>query len=279
MQPSNSEFEQFCSFLEKASGIVLASNKQYLVTSRLNKLMRQENIASLGELMTRLQREPSRLSEGSLRSRVVDAMTTNETLWFRDIYPYEVFKSRLLPEFAKDRHKTTLRIWSAACSTGQEPYSLSMSVDEFKLLRPGLLPEVKILATDLSKAVLQQAESARYDFLSIGRGLSQERLNRYFKREPDGAWKLSRQDVRDRIEFRTFNLMDSFLSLGKFDIIFCRNVLIYFSASAKLDILRRFHGVLQPGGYLVLGASEALSGLPDHYTMIQCRPGIIYQAK
>lgn len=272
---ANQDFQVFREFLEKACGIVLGDNKQYLVASRLNRLLEQQGIKSLGELVTRIQTQP----RSGLRELVVDAMTTNETLWFRDVYPFEVLKNRLLPEFIKANPGQRPRIWSAACSSGQEPYSLSMAIDEFERSNPGQLRGgCQIIATDLSGGILTAAKSAEYDSLSIARGLSSERLTRYFDQTTPGRWVV-KQPIRSRVEFRAMNLLDSYSMLGKFDIVFCRNVLIYFSAELKKDILKRIHGTLKPGGYLMLGASEALNGLPDLYQMVQCSPGIVYKAK
>ena len=275
MSTGNLDFEQFRVFLEKACGILLGENKQYLVASRLNKLMEQQSIKSLGELVQRIQTQP----RSGLREQVVDAMTTNETLWFRDTYPFEVMKNKVLPEAIKASPGARLRIWSAACSSGQEPYSLSMTIDEFERSNLGQLRSgVQIVATDLSGTMLTNCKSGEYDSLALGRGLSQERLQRYFDPKAAGRWAI-KAPIRSRVEFRAFNLLDSYAALGKFDIVFCRNVLIYFSAQVKKDILTRIHATLKPGGYLFLGASEALNGLPDLYRMVQCSPGIIYQAK
>ena len=275
MTVSNADFEQFRAFLEKSCGIVLGSNKQYLVTSRLNRLMQDNHLQSLGELVRKIESMP----RGGLREQVVDAMTTNETLWFRDTYPFEVLKSRLLPEVAKAANGMRLRIWSAACSSGQEPYSLSMAIDEFEKVNLGVLRGgVQIVATDLSGSMLNAAKAGEYDSLAIGRGLSQDRLQRYFDKREEGRWAV-KAPVKQRVEFRALNLLDSYASLGKFDLVFCRNVLIYFSADVKKQILTKIHGTLKPGGYLFLGASEALNGLPELYQMVQCNPGIVYQAK
>ncbi|MBA1200812.1 protein-glutamate O-methyltransferase CheR [Pseudomonas capeferrum] len=275
MSTANLDFEQFRVFLEKACGILLGENKQYLVSSRLNKLMEQQGIKSLTELVQRIQSLP----RSGLREQVVDAMTTNETLWFRDTYPFEVMKNRAIPEFIKGNPGQRLRIWSAACSSGQEPFSLSMTIDEFERSNLGQLKMgAQIVATDLSGSMLANCKTGEYDSLAIARGLSQERLQRYFDVKSPGRWAV-KPAIRSRVEFRPINLLDSYAALGKFDVIFCRNVLIYFSAQVKKDILLRMHSALKPGGYLFLGASEALNGLPDHYRMVQCSPGIIYQAK
>jgi chemotaxis protein methyltransferase CheR len=216
---------------------------------------------------------------GGLREQVVDAMTTNETLWFRDTYPFEVMKNRVLPELIKANPSQRLRIWSAACSSGQEPYSLSMTIDEFEKTNLGQLKAgVQIVATDLSPSMLTACKSGEYDSLAMGRGLSQERLQRYFDPKGPGRWVV-KPAIKSRVEFRPLNLLESYAALGKFDVVFCRNVLIYFSAEVKKDILTRIHATLKPGGYLFLGASEALNGLPDLYQMVQCSPGIIYKVK
>ncbi|MEK1906938.1 MAG: protein-glutamate O-methyltransferase CheR [Pseudomonas sp.] len=275
MSSGNLDFEQFRVFLEKACGILLGSNKQYLVSSRLNKLMEQQGIKTLGELVQKMQLQP----RGGLREQVVDAMTTNETLWFRDTYPFEVMKNRVLPEMIKASPNQRLRIWSAACSSGQEPYSLSMTIDEFEKTNLGQLKAgVQIVATDLSGSMLTACKSGEYDSLAMGRGLSQERLQRYFDPKGPGRWAV-KAPIKSRVEFRAINLLESYAALGKFDIVFCRNVLIYFSAEVKKDILTRIHATLKPGGYLFLGASEALNGLPHLYQMVQCSPGIIYKVK
>ncbi|TWH64992.1 chemotaxis protein methyltransferase CheR [Azomonas agilis] len=271
----NFGFEQFRVFLEKNSGIQLGENKQYLVNSRLNKLMEQNSIKTLDELVRKLQASP----RSSLQIQVIDAMTTNETLWFRDTYPFDVLKQRLLPELVRENMGQRLRIWSSACSSGQEPYSISIAIDEFEQANPGLLKAgVQIVATDLSGSMLNICRQAEYDSLAIGRGLSSDRLQRFFDKKEESRWQVKGK-IRNRVEFKALNLLESYSSLGKFDIIFCRNVLIYFSSELKKDILKQMHSALKPGGYLFLGASEALNGLPDLYQMIQCNPGILYKAK
>ncbi|GGO84891.1 chemotaxis protein CheR [Marinobacterium nitratireducens] len=268
------DFRQFCQFLESSCGILLAEHKQYLVQSRLGTIMREQRVACLSDLL-KLLKSPSGLR---LREQVIDAMTTNETLWFRDVHPFEILSGRVLPELRGEIGYRRLRIWSAACSTGQEPYSISMLLDEYRQANPGAFGAgEEILATDISSRVLEQARSGRYEMLAIGRGLAQDRLQRHFMRETDGSWTL-KPGIRSRVRFQSLNLLGPYGSLGQFDIIFCRNVLIYFSTELKLDILRRMRAQLRPGGYLFLGASESLSGLSDCYRMIHCRPGIIYQA-
>lgn len=275
MSVTNLDFDLFREYLEKHSGIMLGDNKQYLVTSRLRKIMETEGLKSLSELLRVMQSRP----RCGLYQQVIDAMTTNETLWFRDGYPFEVMKNRVLPELTQRHPNQRLRIWSAASSSGQEPFSLSMMIDEYERNNPGQLRGgVQIVATDLSVSMLEACKRGEYDALAMGRGLSMERQQRYFEKLDGTRWRI-KQPVRQRVEFRQLNLLDSYALLGKFDVVFCRNVLIYFSADVKKDILRRIHATLKPGGYLFLGASEALNGLPELYSMVQCNPGIIYQAK
>jgi chemotaxis protein methyltransferase CheR len=270
---TDSDFELFSRFLEENSGILLAKHKQYLVQSRLGKIVQEQNCPGLKELITKLQSPASK----RLREQVIDAMTTNETLWFRDVHPFDILRDRILPEVVGNVGGSKVRIWSAACSTGQEPYSISMTIDEFKKKTPGKLSSEEIVATDISTQVLAQAKRGEYEMLAIGRGLSQERLTQHFRETPSGGWAV-KPDIKSRVRFQSINLLGQYSSMGKFDIIFCRNVLIYFSSEKKTEILTKMHGVLKPGGYLILGASEFLSGLSDKYQMIHCRPGIIYQA-
>ncbi|PID42355.1 MAG: chemotaxis protein [Gammaproteobacteria bacterium] len=276
--PSPDEYNAFKDFLESACGILLGENKQYLVKSRLHKIMEAEKSDSLADLVNRLKPGLASLNSG-LRESVIDAMTTNETLWFRDNHPFRILSDIIIPEISEKIGAQPMRIWSAACSTGQEPYSVAMIVDEYKRARPaGLRGGVNIVATDISRRVLENAKTGTYEMLAIGRGLSTERQERYFRKNPDGLWQVNRE-IQKSVDFRVLNLLEGYSSLGKFDVIFCRNVLIYFSADLKKDILSRMHGALKPGGYLVLGASESLNTLTDKYEMVHCSPGIIYRAK
>src|SRR5690554_31073 len=270
----NAEYDQFREFLEHQSGIVLGDSKLYLVKSRLAPLMNQFNIDNLSELVQRSMQ----VSERAVRSAVLDAMTTNETLWFRDVYPFEQLKLKLFPEF---KHlKRPLRIWSAASSTGQECYSIAMSFLEWRASNPGAMPYgIQIVGTDISNKVLENARQAEYDGLALARGLSPERQKRFFETVEGKKTMRVKPEVREFVSFRHLNLLDSYTLLGKFDIVFCRNVLIYFSVESKRKILSQMRGVLQPSGYLALGASESISGVSDDFDMIRCNPGILYQRK
>lgn len=264
-------YDQFQRFLEHISGIELGSNKHYLVRSRLNRIMQENRIPDLDALVKQLQSPVGR----QLRQRVVDAMTTNETQWFRDIYPFRVLTETVLPDVSK-RAGARLRVWSAACSTGQEAYSISISVDEFQAKNPGALrAAVEIVGTDLSADVVARAREASYDDMAIARGLPEDRRQRFFERV-DGGWRV-RAPVRGRVSFREMNLLDSYALLGRFDIIFCRNVLIYFTRERKVDILTRMARVMNPGGYLFLGASEAMPGEVKDFRMERLGGGVVYR--
>jgi len=271
---SPEEYQSFQEFLQKTCGIVLGDKKHYLVTSRLIGLLEEFGVASVSELIRRLRTD----STSGLRERVIEAMTTNETFWFRDGFPFEIYKNQLLPELAAKK-QPSIKIWCAACSTGQEPYSLSMATNEYMQTKPGSLTSgVQIVGTDISPAVLREAQAARYDQLSIARGLSPERKQRFFTPSPDGRFEV-RPEVRQRVSFRSLNLLQSYSLMGKFDIIFCRNVLIYFSIDSKRDIVERLAQALNPGGYLFLGASESMAGLSTGFEMVRCNPGVMYRKK
>jgi chemotaxis protein methyltransferase CheR len=267
------EYKLFRDFLEQQCGIVLGDNKQYLVKSRLGPLMQRFSIATLSELVAKT------LSpfERQLRSAVIDAMTTNETLWFRDAYPYELLKKQILPELEKSCR--TLKIWSAASSSGQEPYSIAMTGLEYQQSRPGAFSlGLNILGTDISNTMLEHCQRAEYDGLALSRGLSPERRSRFFDDSGNGMMRV-KDFARKNVSFRHLNLLDSYSLLGKFDIIFCRNVLIYFSPDLKAKIIKQFAQSLNSRGYLFLGASESISSVNNDFEMLRCNPGIIYRKK
>ncbi|WP_413283978.1 CheR family methyltransferase [Vibrio sp. MA40-2] len=269
---SDQEYRDFSRFLESQCGIVLGDSKQYLVRSRLSPLVNKFKLESLSDLLKNVVTGRNR----ELRIAAVDAMTTNETLWFRDGYPFTVLAEKLLPEVAAN--KRPIKIWSAASSSGQEPYSMAMTILETQKKKPGLLPNVSITATDISASMLDMCRAGVYDNLALGRGLSPERRRTFFEDTGDGRMKI-KDNVKRFVNFRPQNLMESYALLGKFDIVFCRNVLIYFSPDMKAKVLNSIAGSLNPGGYLLLGASESLTGLTDRFEMVRCNPGIIYKLK
>jgi len=273
------EFELLRRLVQKECGIAVGDEKAYLIETRLSSLVAESGCRSFREFY-----DLARTSAGKgLRDKIVDAMTTNETLWFRDQGPWKILRQELLPRWSQELQDGTrrrVRIWAAAASTGQEPYSVAISVLEH--LRESAPPGVKeeafeILGTDISPSALFMAVSGRYDGLSISRGLEPALRDRYF--EASGrVWSL-RERVKQRVSYRRFNLMDPFVPLGVFDLVLCRNVLIYFSNELKRDIVTRLAGRLEPGGRLVVGASESLQGCMQHYTLRQCEGHFFYEVK
>ncbi|QDF67709.1 chemotaxis protein CheR [Shewanella sp. SNU WT4] len=270
---TDNEYRQFAQFLEQQSGIVLGDNKQYLVSSRLSPLMAKFNCESLSLLVKMAMGSLDR----QLRVDVIDAMTTNETLWFRDKFPFELMAEVILPEYAA--LAKPLKIWSAACSSGQEPYSLAMTLMAFQQRRPGTLSGTSIVGTDISPSMLERCGVAEYDHLALGRGLTEEHKRQFFEPLPHQNRMKVKDNVRKLVTFKPLNLLDSYSSMGKFDVIFCRNVLIYFGSEAKIKILRQFAAALNPKGILFLGASESLAGLSDDFDMVRCNPGIFYRKR
>ena len=270
------QYRRFAAFIEEKSGIVLGAGKQYLVNSRLSSLLSKFKIQTVDELINKAMEETP---NNKIQEEVIDAMTTNETLWFRDTYPYTALENTILPELAK-RAKYPVRIWSAACSSGQEPYSIAMIVQEQlgKMLHVDP-KQTQIIGTDLSPEMLTTCRLGQYDVHALSRGLSAERKAKFFK--PCHKPNMMQIDVRVKsmVEFRPMNLLGSYALMGKFDVIFCRNVLIYFSNEVKADILRKLTMCLNPGGYLILGSTETLVGVSDKYEMMRCNPGIIYRLK
>jgi chemotaxis protein methyltransferase CheR len=266
------DYAKFAAFLEEVCGITLGENKLYLVRSRLAGVMQDCAVRTLGELVDKVEK----LGSARLKAQVIDAMTTNETFWFRDGKPFEFLEHLVLPEFAKRAPSAPLRAWSAACSTGQEPYSIAMVCKSFQARNPGRLPQgLEILGTDISLTVLAKACAAEYDQLSVSRGLSDDRLERFF--EPcENGFKV-KDAVRRHVRFQPFNLLGDYRPLGRFDVIFMRNVLIYFSHENKRQILQRSRQLLNPGGYLLLGGSEPITNYSDQFEMIRSRYGVAYR--
>jgi chemotaxis protein methyltransferase CheR len=261
---------KFCRYLEMSSGITLGDNKAYLVESRLRPIMRKYNTPGLGALLDLLRLK----SIAMLESQIINAMTTNETSWFRDEYPFDYLKQTNLR--AAIFRKTPLRILSAACSYGHEPYSISIVVEEFLEKNPrALAAGIEIIATDISMDVLEQAKSGKYSELDVNRGLSVERRRKYFDELGEGVQIKDR--LKQRISFRKLNLVQDQLPLGGFDIIFCRNVLIYFSEKNKINIINKIVNSLVPGGFLFLGASEPLVNYSDKFNMCASQRGVVYQ--
>jgi chemotaxis protein methyltransferase CheR len=251
------EFDRLRKWLNAQSGLTLSSDKKYLVDSRLTPLVRKHGLRGLGELMRRIDR-----GEQPLITEVVEAMTTNETYFFRDKLPFRHFSAALIPALAKARsRRRALRIWCAASSTGQEPYSLAICLKEMSVALSGW--RIEIVATDLSGEVLEKARAGVFSQFEVQRGLPIGLLVKYFAQNGE-SWQIA-PDIRAMVEHRRFNLLHDFAPLGQFDVIFCRNVLMYFARAAKNDVLGRLRDALAPDGYLVLGAAETLVGLNDAF--------------
>ncbi len=273
---SAADYARFCTFLENSSGILLGQNKEYLVKNRLRSILEETREKTLSELLNILESG----SQTALRSRVIDAMTTNETLWFRDAHPFEILKDTVFPELSTELRGQSrpIKVWSAASSTGQEAYSISITVNEFLKRNLGSLPQnVEIVGTDISQAAVQQAKEGVYDEYEIVRGLSEQYQRQYF--EQDGHKRRIVSEIKQRVRFQELNLLQSYSLLGQFDIIFCRNVLIYFSNEIKEDILSRMARSLKPGGYLFLGGSEPIANYSDAFDMVRCKQGVVYRLK
>jgi chemotaxis protein methyltransferase CheR len=252
------------------SGIVLDGDKHYLLESRLLPVVRAAKLASLDELCARLRLKQS----SDLARQVMEALTTNETLFFRDMAPFEVLKSRLLPEWsAKLAPGQTLKIWSAAASSGQEAYSIAMLLKE-------RIPDGRrttILGTDISEQILGVAREAKYVQFEVNRGLPAMYLVKYFIR--DGLdWRL-KEEIRSMVRFQRFDLRQSMVGLGRFQIIFCRNVLIYFDGATKKRILEQLANVLEPGGYLLLGGAESIMDMQQSFERTADKTTAIYRKK
>ncbi|UQX89588.1 protein-glutamate O-methyltransferase CheR [Jatrophihabitans telluris] len=250
-------FDWVCATVEREAAIVLEPGKEYLVESRLTPLARSGGHPTVTAFVDKARTSADR----RLREDIVEALTTNETSWFRDNSPFQVFSDEIMPYLKTERAAARqLRIWSAACSTGQEPYSLAM------LLNEGLLPvgwRSEIIATDLSPAVLRQAEAGVYSQIEINRGLPANRLVRHFTRAGT-KWAVN-DDLKRMISFRKLNLAQPFPPMGQFDVIFLRNVLIYFSIQTRREILARMRAVCRPDGFLLLGGAETILGMDEHW--------------
>jgi len=246
------EYNDFQSILRNSCGIEVGENKKYLVESRLTGVLQEFKLESFAILLQKIK-APSAVSR-TLMSAVIDAMTTNETFWFRDDSQFLALQSEVLPElFLKTRGG--VKIWSAACSSGQEPYTISICIEEMARAKSGL-NNVQIVGTDISETVLKSARSATYSDMAIKRGMNSHLCARYFH-PVDGGFQL-KPEVMRRVRFQHLNLLQSFAAMGSFNVIFCRNVLIYFSDEAKRKILQRLIDALEPGGYLFLSSTESV---------------------
>ena len=260
------DYEYLRKLLKDRSGLDLSADKQYLVESRLLPLARKAGLPGLPELIQKLKSggEP-------LTADVVEAMTTNETFFFRDKVPFDHLKATVLPDLLQARAgRRSLRIWCAASSTGQEPYSIAMCLKEFASALSGW--RVEIVATDLSQAVLEKSRAGLFSQFEVQRGLPIQMLVKHFTQVGE-LWQLN-SDIRAMVQFRQLNLLQDFSHLGVFDVIFCRNVLIYFDQATKTNVFGRLGRLIEPEGYLMLGAAETVVGLTDAFKPYPDRRGL-----
>ena len=265
MNPS--DYEYLRRLLKERSGLILAADKQYLLESRLLPIARQQGFRELGELVDKMRCAGAE----RLTKDVVEAMATNESFFMRDKIPFEHFRDTIMPALLSAcATERKIRIWCAACSTGQEPYSLAMILDEMSGRLHGW--NVEILATDFSHSVLERAQSGSYTQFEVQRGLPIQLLLKYFTKEGE-RWQIA-PHIRAMVKFQPVNLLHAFNHLGRFDAIFCRNVLIYFDRQTKIDLLERLGRASSRDGYLVLGAAESVVGLSDAWKVMPDKRGL-----
>ena len=261
-----SDYEYLRKLLKDHSGLDLSADKQYLIESRLLPLSRKCGVPGIGDLVQKMKGGSSLII-----AQVVEAMTTNETFFFRDKVPFEHFRDTIIPEMLRARaNRKSIRIWCAAGSTGQEPYSLAMSLKEMGAVLAGW--RVEIIATDLSNEVLEKSKSGVYSQFEVQRGLPIQLLVKYFKQNGE-LWQIS-PELRAMVQHRQLNLLHDFSQLGAFDVIFCRNVLIYFDQDTKINIFGRLVKTMEADGFLVLGAAETVVGLTDVFKPFPDKRGL-----
>jgi chemotaxis protein methyltransferase CheR len=261
------DFDYLRQLLRQRSGLVLSAEKQYLAESRLLPVARKHGLAGLTELVTKLKAA----NTAPLSVDVVEAMTTNESFFFRDKVPFEHFRDTIMPALmaARAREKR-LRIWCAACATGQEPYSLAMSLKGIGAALAGW--RIEIVATDLSNECLEKAKAGIYSQFEVQRGLPIQQLVKFFSQVGD-AWQIA-QEIRAMVKFQPLNLLNDFSALGTFDVVFCRNVLIYFDQDTKIVVLNRIARQMPADGFLVLGAAETVVGLTGAFKPMADKRGL-----
>jgi chemotaxis protein methyltransferase CheR len=268
------DFRLLRDYIEEHCGIYLSEEKVYLIETRLTKLMALNGCENFNEFYHKIKDN----SDEKLKDKIIDAMTTNETLWFRDAHPFQILQEVILPHYAAQIRKGTkikVRIWSGASSTGQEAYSIAMTIFEFCKKNPDIRPEhFEIVGTDISASALFLANAGRYDQIAMSRGLDEETRNEYF--EQDGnVWQV-KDKVKALATFKKFNLQDSPVPLGRFDVVFLRYVAIYFSEDFKRNLFNRIETALNPPGYFIIGAVESLRGLNEKFGNVRHGNGYYY---
>ncbi len=269
MRPENLTF--FRDFIREAALISLGEDKEYLIVSRLNALYQREGFSNLDDYIDAIRSQPS----GPYQTNAVEAMATHETTFFRDVNPFDSLRDIVIPQLIQNRENTRqLKFWSAACSSGQEPYSLAMLIREHFPLHQ--IWDVKILATDFSLSVLDYARKGLYTQIEVNRGLPAQCLVRFFKKQ-GSDWLLDDAMIRQMIEFQCMNLNSYFHFINKFDVIFLRNVLIYFDVDSKRMILEKIRDALNPDGYLILGGAETTLNLCEDFEPVPVGKAVFYR--
>jgi chemotaxis protein methyltransferase CheR len=270
MRVSKESVDFIITLLHRESGLVLDSSKTYLIEARLEPIAGEAGLGSIDALCRHLKQQPT----SPLLQKVVDAMATNETSFFRDVIPFDIVRNLLLPDLLKSNQpKRQIRIWSAACATGQEAYSLGMLLCDIEAMLAGW--NVRIMATDLVERVLERARNGIFTQYEIQRGLPAQYMTRFFD-QVGIDWKI-RPEVKRWIEFKRLNLLCDFSSFGQFDIIFCRNILIYFDNASKKKVLEGMAASLTPNGALFLGGGETPLGITDRLVRIEVDRGVYYR--
>jgi chemotaxis protein methyltransferase CheR len=264
-------------YIYSISGIFLDDKKTYLIETRLKDLVETEKCKSYGELCFKAKTDAGR----TIERKIINAITTNETLFFRDNSPFDLVRYKIMPELIDKRMASSggrpmpIRIWSAACSTGQEVYSLAIVLKE---LLPNLKKyNIKLLGTDISDEAIAKASYGHYNKFEIDRGLDKEKMQRYFTQNQN-SWKI-RDDIRAMVLFQKINLMNSLAGVGKFDIILCRNVAIYFNTEDRKKLFEKIAGVLEPDGYLIIGSTESLTGITQRFEPQRHLRSVFYRIK
>jgi len=275
---SAAEFTAFSKYIHDISGISLDKGKEYLIETRLGTIMTETGCTSYSQLHQKSVSEPSK----AIEKKIIDAISTNETYFFRDNAPFELLQHKILPDLIDSRsktsrpgQKTSIRLWSAANSTGQEIYSIAMVLNELYLSSGKY--DIKLLGTDISDAAIAKASYGEYNKFEIARGLTQAKLNKFFNPKGD-SWKI-KDEIRAMANFKKMNLMKPFVGLGKFDIIFCRNVAIYFTPENRKILYNQIAKVLEPDGYLIIGSTESLANETTLFYPQRYLKSVFYQLK
>ncbi len=270
------EFQLLKKYIYESSGIALEKGKEYLLETRLNSLLDEYGCSTFRDLYFKSKAD----STNKIEEKIIDAISTNETYFFRDKAPFELLQHKILPDLIDKRSKNStlkpsLKLWSAASSTGQEIYSIAMTLNEMGISTNNY--NIKLLGTDISDSAVAQASYGSYNKFEVSRGLEQTRLNRYFDKIED-KWRINDQ-IRIMVQFKKMNLMKSFAGIGKFDIILCRNVMIYFTEEDRKRIYTNLARALEPDGYLLIGSTESLTNVTDLFQSQRYLQSTFYQFK